>query len=406
MKPRNATPRRSHQPDYILALVIFILLAIGLIMMYSISPVLSFKVSGTTSRNYYFNNHLLNLGIGVIGWIIATSLDYRVWKRLAPGLVGLATVALFALMIPGLSSTKNGATRWLALGPFSFQPSELLKLALILYLAVWFERHNEQLRSFWDGLVPFSVIMVGASLAVVVFQRNLSTMVVLGLAAIAMYFVAGISWRQFGLLVAGALAAGWLAIITFPHRLARLATFLNPDKVTSAAGYQISQALIAVGSGGLFGLGLGKSIQVHGYLPEVANDSIFAIIAEEFGLIGAVLIVGLFAVLIIRGFRIARNAPDIFSRLVATGISVWLFVQSLVNIAAMLSLVPLTGIPLPFVSYGGSSMVFSLIGAGILLNISKYTTSEVTDATYRKRRRLGWPHHADSSRPRSPQAAR
>lgn len=398
--------RRAHQPDYILALVIFILLAVGLVMIYSISPILSFKVSSTLNRNYYFYNHLLNLSIGVVAWIIVTAIDYRVWRRFATPLLALAGLFLVALMIPGLSSTKNGATRWLALGPFSFQPSEFLKLALILYLAVWFEKRRDHLRSFWDGLVPFAVIMFLVSVAVAVFQKNLSTTIILAMAAMAMYFVAGISWKQLAILGSGALAFGWILIITFPHRLARLATFLNPNKVTAAAGYQISQALIAVGSGGVLGVGLGKSIQVHGYLPEVANDSIFAIIGEEFGLIGAVLILVLFAILIVRGFKIARDAPDTFSKLVATGISVWLFVQSLVNVAAMLSLVPLTGIPLPFVSYGGSSMVFSLVGAGILLNISKYTVSEASNATDSVRGRQRWSHNPGARRLRSPQSAR
>ncbi|HSX14406.1 MAG TPA: putative lipid II flippase FtsW [Candidatus Saccharimonadales bacterium] len=398
-------PRRAHQPDYILALVIFILLAIGLVMMYSISPVLSFKVSGSAGKNYYFYNHLFGIVVGVAGWIAATTIDYRYWKRWAPGLLVLAAAALLALMVPGLASTKNGATRWLALGPFTFQPSELLKLALIVYLAAWFERRGDQIRSFTDGLIPFAVIMFISGLAVVIFQRNLSTMMVLALAAMTMYFVAGISWRHLAALLAGAGVLVWATIVMAPHRLARLSTFLNPTKNT-ATGYHISQALIAVGSGGIFGLGLGKSIQVHGYLPEVANDSIFAIISEEFGLIGALIVLGLFAVLIVRGFRIARAAPDTFSRLLATGISVWLFVQSLVNVAAMLSLIPLTGVPLPFVSYGGSSMLFSLIGAGILLNISKYTQYEVLDETNRQRRRNGWAHYPGSGRARSPQFTR
>jgi cell division protein FtsW len=276
---------------------------------------------------------------------------------------------------------------------------------MILYLGTWFERKGDKLKSFWEGLVPFAVMLFLVSFAVVVFQRNLSTMIVMALAATAMYFVAGISWHHLAALIGAGVAAAWLAIITFPHRLTRLATFINPSKVSQAADYHINQALIAIGSGGILGLGLGKSIQVHGYLPEVVNDSIFAIIAEEFGIIGSIVVLALFAVLIVRGFRIARDAPDTFSLLVATGISVWLFVQSLVNIAAMLSLVPLTGIPLPFVSYGGSSMVISLVGAGILLNISKYTQGEVSHATNSLRRRHGWSYHSGTRHPRSTQVS-
>lgn len=398
--------RRGHKPDYLLGLVVFGLLATGLVMMYSISPILSYKLTGSPTSNYYFNNHLLNVGIGIVAWIAATNIDYRAWKRWAPALVVIAAGTLVALLVPGLSTTKNGATRWLALGPLSFQPSELLKLAMILYLGVWFERRADQVKTFWDGLVPFGLMMLVAGLAVVIFQRNLSTMLVLGAAAVGMYFVAGIKWRHLVAMLSGGVVLVWVAIITFPHRLARLVTFLNPSQNLSAAGYQLNQALIAIGSGGLFGLGLGKSIQVHGYLPEVANDSIFAIIAEEFGLIGAAVILGLFVVLVLRGLRIAREAPDTFGRLVATGITLWLFVQALINLAAMMSLIPLTGIPLPFISYGGSSLVISLVGAGILMNISKYSTREESHAPDRKRRGDGWSYLANSSRGRSIKVAR
>jgi cell division protein FtsW len=184
--------------------------------------------------------------------------------------------------------------------------------------------------------------------------------------------------------VGGGLA--WSAVLVFPHRLSRLTTFLDPSKDLTGQGYHINQALIAIGSGGVAGLGLGHSIQVYGYLPEAANDSIYAIIAEEFGIIGAVAIVVLFGVLVYRGLQVARNAPDMFSRLAAAGISLWMLFQALINIGAMLSLVPLTGIPLPFISYGGTSLVISLFGAGILLNISKYTIREAHDANSRQRR--------------------
>lgn len=403
--PSVATARRGHQPDYVLAIVIFILIAVGLVMMYSISPMLSIKAGDKLGRNHYFYNHLLTIGLGVVGWVVASNVDYRHWKRYAPALLTLAIICLVALVIPGISTTKNGATRWLALGPLSFQPSELLKLAMIVYLATWLQQRGDAIKSFWDGFVPFIVMLGAAAIAVVLFQRNLSTMIVLTMAAVSMYFVAGAPWRHLAALIGGILAAGYLAIITFPHRMARLTTFLNPEKATDAAGYHINQALIAVGSGGLFGLGLGKSIQAHGYLPEVINDSIFAIIAEEFGIIGAAVVLVLFAVLIVRGFQVAKSAPDTFARLLATGISVWLFVQSLVNIGAMLQVVPLTGIPLPFVSYGGSSMVISLVGAGILINISKYT-SEVANATDRSRRRNSWAHNPSLGRARGPQATR
>jgi cell division protein FtsW len=191
-----------------------------------------------------------------------------------------------------------------------------------------------------------------------------------------------------------------------PHRLSRLATFLNPQLDASGTGYHINQALIAIGSGGIFGLGLGKSIQVYGYLPEAANDSIFAIIGEEFGMIGGLAIVVAFGILVYRGLQVARSAPDMFARLTATGIALWLLFQALINIGAMLSLVPLTGIPLPFISYGGTSLIISLFGAGILLNISKYTVREVNDANSRQRRGDSRPYFANPGNQRRVKVAR
>jgi cell division protein FtsW len=400
-------PMRPHQPDYVLALIIFVLMALGLIMIYSISPVLSQKMFGNTDRNYFFYSQLANIGVGLVGWIAASSIDYERWKRWVPALMVLAVACLAVLLVPSLTFSKNGATRWIKLGSFTFQPAELLKLAYVLYLASWLEKRAGDLRSFAAGIVPFGLTLLAVSFVVVVLQRDMGTMLVLALSAIGMLYVAGARLDHVAALVAAGVAAGWLAIVTFPHRVARLATFLDPGKDPNGQGYHINQALIAIGSGGLMGLGIGRSIQVYGYLPEAANDSIFAIIAEEFGLVGSLVILALFAVLVWRGLKIARSAPDTFGRLTATGISLWLLFQAMINIAAMLSLVPLTGIPLPFISYGGSSLVISLIGAGILINISKYTIREVPgDAHNRERGRNGWAYLADSRHGRRVKVAR
>jgi cell division protein FtsW len=406
MRATAATGGRGHQPDYVLAIVTFVLLAFGLVMIYSISPVLSYKLLGTTSKNVYFFGQVINLIVGVLFWVLSSKLYHQHWRRMAPWLLVLAGIALVALLIPELSFSKNGATRWLRLGPVSFQPAELLKLALIVYMATWFEKKGDDLRDWWGAVVPFSLILFAASFVVVVLQRDLGTMLVLALAMIAMYFVAGIRWRHLAAILGGAGVLGVLAIVTFPHRLSRWMTFLDPAKDPTGQGYHITQALTAVGTGGLFGVGLGKSIFIHGYLPEAANDSIFAVVAEEFGLIGSVILIGLFGLLVYRGFRIAKGAPDHFSRLLATGVATWLMFQAIINIAAMLALVPLTGIPLPFISYGGSSLLFSLIGVGILLNISKYTTIEVTNAHSSDRRRYGWSHYTGTGNGRRVKTAR
>jgi len=401
---------RAHHIDYVIALVVTVLLAGGLIMMYSISPILSHKLLGNTNQNYYFVNQIRYVLLGLVGWIVATAIPYPVWRRWAPKLLLVAGVAVAALLVPGLSQSSHGATRWIQLGPVSVQPAELLKLALILYLAVWFERRQQDIRSWWDGVVPFCIMIGAACFVIVILQRDMGTMMVLLLAALGMFYAAGMRLNHLGTVLAGGAVAGGAAIALFPHRVERLVTFLNPrcddPKFALDSSLHVCQALLGVGSGGLIGLGLGHSIQVYGYLPEAANDSIFAIIAEEFGLIGSIAVVGLFGLLVYRGLRVARAAPDVFARLVATGISLWLLFQSIINIGAMLSLVPLTGIPLPFISYGGTSLVVSLFAAGILLNISKYTVREVSDASSRERRGISRPHFADTGNQRRVKVAR
>lgn len=392
-RPSQMTAR-GHKADYILALTVFILLAFGLIMMYNINPALSQKLGGQGHPVNYFRNQLLNIVVGTVAGLAVGGVYFQRWRKLALPLLIVAVLAVVALMVPGLHFSVNGATRWLRLGPFSFQPAELLKLSLVVYLAAWFDaRKPDEIRSGWDGVLPFVVMIGVASLMVAVFQRDLGTMAVLALAALGMFYVAGIRLRHLAALIGGGGALGVLAIAAFPNRMSRFTTFLHPMRDCSAGGYHICQSLIGIGSGGLFGLGLGKSIQIYGYLPEAPNDSIFAVIGEEFGLVGSLIIIGLFGVLIYRGFEIARKAPDTFSRLVATGITLIFLAQAFINIAAMLSLVPLTGIPLPFVSYGGSSLVIMMAAAGLLFNISKYTHEEAY-ADSRQRRGNGRPRLA------------
>jgi cell division protein FtsW len=401
------TPARGHRGDYVLALTVFILLAFGLIMMYNINPALSQKLLGRVDSGYYFRGQLINIAAGVAAFTVATHVYYQRWRQWALPLLIFAIFAVLLLMVPGLNTHKNGATRWLDLGPVSFQPAELLKISLVIYLAAWFERRRDDLKSFMDGVVPFVVMLGVTSIIVVIFQRDMGTMMVLALAALGMFYVAGIRLKHLAIVLAAGATAGWLAIVSFPHRLSRLLTFLDPSKDSSGGGYHISQALIAIGSGGVFGLGLGRSVQIYGYLPEASNDSIFAVIGEEFGLIGALLILSLFGLLVYRGIEVARKAPDTFSRLVATGITLILLFQAFINIAAMLSLVPLTGIPLPFISYGGSSLVIMMFATGLLFNISRYTVTEgAAYADSRNRRGDSRPRFANPGGRRRVKAAR
>ncbi len=406
IRGRGSQLARGHKPDYVLAVVIFALVAIGMIMIYSISPVLSHKLLGNTDRNFYFYRQARYIFIGALAWMAATSIHYGKWQKWSGPLLGVSLVSLVALLIPGLSIERNGATRWIGIGQASFQPAELLKLALVVYMANWLVKRGNDLRKLHEGLIPFSIILGVVSLALLVLQRDMGTMVVLAGMLVGMYFIAGMKLSHLGIVLAAGLTTGILAIVTFPHRLARFTTFLDPSKGTAEAGYHINQALIAIGTGGIFGLGLGRSVQVYGYLPEAANDSIFAIIAEEFGLIGSVIVIVLFGILAWRGARIATRGSDPFAKLTAAGITIWMLLQAAVNIAAMLGLIPLTGIPLPFISYGGSSLVITLFATGILLNISKYTISEVAHAHTSERRRNGWPHIANTGNSRRPKIAR
>lgn len=405
----SQSPVRGHHPDYLLALGVFVLLAFGLILIYSISPILSQKLVGSTNRNYYFLNQIKYLALGVGAWIVGSRVSYRFWQRLAPWLLGLSVVLLLLLFTP-LHYSSLGATRWLKLGPITIQPAEVLKLSLIVYLAAWFERRADDLHSFWDGVAPFMIMAAVASFAVAVFQKDMGTTIVILVAIVGMYFAAGLSLRHLAIIGLIALTFGGLLVAAFPHRMSRVTTFMHLDCSQSAAAlgdnYHVCQALIAIGSGGLTGVGLGHSVQVYGYLPEAATDSIFAIIGEEFGLIGALVVIALFGLVVYRGLQVARDAPDTFSRLVATGISLWLFVQAAINIGAMLSIVPLTGIPLPFISYGGSSMVISLLGVGILLQISKYTVKEASHADNRERRGNRRPYIANPGNGRRANVAR
>ncbi len=396
---------QGHAPDYLLALAVFVLLSIGLVVIYSISPILSHKLVGSADRNFYFLNQIKYIALGMVVWIAAAQIRFDLWKRLAPYLMGVAIFTTLLLFTP-LRSHAYGATRWVDLGPFSFQPAEILKIALIFYLASWLQKRAEDIDSFWDTIVPFSVMVGVASFVIVVLQKDMGTMMVVALSCLAMIFAAGIRLKHLaGLLTVGA-TLGWISIISFQHRLDRLATFLDPSRDPQGTGYHVNQALIAIGSGGLLGLGLGKSIQVYGYLPEAANDSIFAVVAEEFGLFGSLAVISLFGFVALRGFLIARDSQDMFARLTAVGISSWLLWQAAINIGAMIGLLPLTGIPLPFISYGGTSLIISLFGAGVLVNISKFTRKEVVHAGSGERRRVGGAYLTDLGNGRRVKASR
>jgi cell division protein FtsW len=359
----------DNKPDQILITTIFALLVFGLVMISSAGVAIS---QSRFDDPYYFFKHQLFFGVipGLILMYIAQKIDYRFWRKFAFPFFALNLFFLILVFIPGLGLNFQGASRWIRLGPFSFQPSEMLKLSIIIYLAAWLESKKEKGSDLFEGFLPFLAI-VGMVGFLIIKQPDMGTLGSVVLIAMAIYFMSGARWNHLAAMLGlGALA--FLALVKFEsYRMGRLMVFLHPEIDPRGIGYQINQALLAIGSGGIFGLGLGHSRQKFNYLPEPVGDSIFAIIAEEAGLIGAIALVLLFVMFAMRGFKIAQNAPDTFGKLVAVGITSWVIFQALMNISAISGIVPLTGVTLPFISYGGTSLVFSMIGVGILLNISK-----------------------------------
>ena len=367
----------EHAPDYFLMFIILFLFVFGFVMILSASSVHSFENFG--NNYYYFYHQVLYGGIpGLIAFFVLSKIDYHKYQRWALPLFALSVFALILVLLT--SPTLNGAQRWISIGPVLFQPTEIVKFSLILYLSAWFAKVGPEVKTWKKGLFPFLAV-VGIVSALLLRQPDLGSLIITTIISISLYFVAGASmWHLTIMGIGGAGALGYLISIA-PYRVARLTVFLNPDLDPQGAGYQINQALLAIGTGGLFGLGLGKSRQKYNYLPEATTDSIFAIISEELGLIRAVMVIGLFVLVAWRGYRIARTAPDAFGRYLATGITTWLVFQALMNMAAITGLMPLTGIPLPFISYGSSALIVALAGSGILLNISRYTHVRPTRTT-------------------------
>ena len=327
---------------------------------------------------FFFKRQLIGVVLGLFLLVVFSRIDYHFFRKWAYVIYFFAIILLVLILIPGVGITAYGASRWLNLGPIpSFQPSEFMKLALILYVAAWCSGKGLKIiTNFHTGLVPFLGI-VGLPCILVFLQPNVGTMSILVFIALAVFYLAGATSKHIFSVIGMGFVGIIGLIIAAPYRMARFMSFINPEADPQGTGYQIQQALIAIGSGGIFGVGLGHSKQKGLYLPEPVGDSIFAIISEELGLIGALVVLIFFFLFAWRGMRIAATAPDLFGKLVAGGITVWITGQAIINIAAITSLMPLTGIPMPFVSYGGTSIIFSLAAVGILLNISKQIKEKI-----------------------------
>ncbi|MBE3564475.1 MAG: putative lipid II flippase FtsW [Thermogemmatispora sp.] len=372
-------PRVAGKVDHWLLIVVLALLCFGLVMVYSASSFISASLYGDAS--YIFQRELLWAVLGVIAMLVTMHIDYRLWRRFS--LIGMLLALALLVLVLKFGTSAYGATRWLTFGSFiSFQPSELVKLVLALYIADWLARKGKQVRTFLYGLAPF-VILVGVVLGLVLLEKDMGTAVIIAVAATAMFFSAGANIAQLLL----ALACGGLVFLTQAfrgYRYFRLLGFLDPFRDVTGINLQLYQSLLALGSGGWFGLGLGASRQKTGYLPLPYIDSIFAIIGEELGFIGCATVMLLFLWLAFRGFRLARRTPDLYGSLLATGITTWLVVQAMINIGSSTASIPYTGVPLPFISFGGSSLVVSMAAVGVLLNISRYV-QEPDDPLFSRR---------------------
>ena len=363
---------KSHnQLDYILLAVIAILVVLGLIMVSSAS--IGQSQERFHESYYYLKSQLLKgLLPGLILGLIAYFFPYRYLKPLALPLLAITVIGLILVFIPGLGTEYGGAKRWVILGPIVLQPTEFLKLSFIIYLSAWLANKGKVIKDFSQSLLPF-LIMIGAIAFLVIMEPDIGTLGVIGFTSLIIYFLAGARISHLGFIGFGSVIMFYLLTKFYSHAANRLQVFLHPELDPKGIGYQINQAVLAIGSGGMFGLGLGQGVQKFKYLPEPASDSILAVIGEELGFIGIMALLLLFLILTFRGFKIAQGAPDDFGRLLAGGLTGWITIQALINMAAISGLIPLTGITLPFISLGGSSLAISLAGMGILLNISKYS---------------------------------
>lgn len=362
-----------HEPNYLFMLLLGVIIIFGLVMLSSASSVMGFMYHDG-DNNYYLKHQLINgVLIGGILFFIFSRIDYHLWKKFAFPMIVVSIILLLAVFIPVIGEKQLGAYRWLNLGITSFQPSELVKLTFLIYLSVWLEMRQEQLKDVAYGFMPFLVMLGVLVFIIALLQKDLGTTIILGMVSLSVYFAAGAPWKHLIWMGLGSSGLIFLLIKLEPYRASRLMVFLNPELDPQGIGYHINQALLAIGSGGFWGLGLGHSRQKYNYLPTPSSDSIFAVISEELGFLLAAGLIVLFVALMYQGFKIAQRAPDGFGKYFATGVTIWITFQALVNIAAMLGLVPLTGIPLPFISYGSTSMIVLLIACGILMNISRQT---------------------------------
>lgn len=370
--------KTGKKPDYVLLITVVALVAFGLVMVYSASFVEAYNLHNT--QYYYLIRQAIGAIIGFGALLVAQHIHYRTWKRYSVHIMAIALVLLVLVLILPESMTRvNDSRSWIRLsgGFLSVQPSEIAKLALIIYISDWLSQRSDRLSNVSYGLIPLAIIL-GVVCGLVMLEPDRGTTMILFMIGAAIYFVAGANLLHI-LGAMGLSVTAFLLMINLLQQNARIAAFKDPWKYYSSFGYQPIHALFALGSGGIFGSGLGQARQKFQWLPQAHTDAIFAIVGEELGLIGTLFVLFAFGFIAYRGYRIATRSTDPFAALVAAGITTWIFVQAMVNIAVTTSLIPFTGITLPFLSYGGTSLIMSMASIGVLLNISRHTV------TYRAR---------------------
>jgi len=369
MTPLPLEKLEARRPDYLLLASTIALLVLGTLMVYSASFVVAHNEFNDDA--YFLTRQLVWIGAGLVAMLIAARVDYRRWRNLSLPIMFVCIGLLVLVLIPGIGSSSYGAVRWIKLGPVQIQPSEIAKVAMTLYLADWLARRGPIVGEFFKGLLPFAII-VGVVAVLVAVQPDLGTTAIIVGVAACVFFVGGANLLHIVLIgLAGVAGASALLAHLSGYQLDRVRAFLDPWSDIQGFGWHTAQGLIALGSGGVFGSGLGNGFQKFYWIPNAHTDAIYAIIGEELGFIGCVGVLFLFGIVAWRGFLIAWRGPDAFARLFATGLTCMLTLQALVNIAVVTNSLPYTGVTLPLVSFGGSSTVISLIAVGLLLNISR-----------------------------------
>jgi cell division protein FtsW len=379
--------RERHHVNYPLLTAVLALVAIGVVMVYSASSVQSYLASSDPAAQGM--QQAIWALLGLVAMLVASRVDFRLLRYLAIPAYIVTVALLVAVLIPAVGTEAFGSRRWIVIpGIGTFQPAEIAKLAICIYLAHWLDRRGRKAHSFWNGFLPFG-LLVAPGFLLIALEPDLGTAAVYATTAFAIFFMAGANLVYLAAIGSAVVGAAVLMISSTPYQMQRIQVFLDPFSDPLRAGYNTIQGLLALALGGVVGQGLGASKLKYLYLPAPSTDFIFAIIGEEWGLFGTLTVLILFVLLAYHGYRIAIHAPDTFSGLLAAGITTWLVAQAFINMMVVAALMPVTGIPLPFISYGGSALTINLVAVGILLSISRETTQtgSLIDAVFGVRRR-------------------